>query len=113
MSKRLSRYRRLAKLAAESTRAGRQEKSRVNGADDAKLQQGRVRSPLNTMFSIGYHAPKSGVPNPESMSARSEGVLGKVVDGKLQRRAETVVKPPPPGTNKKPRLRDWVGNPKR
>jgi hypothetical protein len=109
MAKRLSRFRRLAKLAADSTRAARREKSLANGADDAKLQQGRVRSPLNTQFSIGYHAPKSVVPSPENMSVRSEGLTGKVQRGQFKFKRPEPSRAPPAGTNRKPRLRDWRG----
>jgi hypothetical protein len=112
MSKRLNPYRRAAALAARIRMDERQAKIASAGAVDAKLQQGRVRSVLDTQFTIGYHAPKSGVPSPKRMSSRSEGITGKVVAGKVKWKREEPSKVPPAGTKRKPRLRDWRGLPK-
>jgi len=106
MSKRLNPHRRLLARQAALLRAVRLEQSTVNGVDDAKLQQGPVRSPLNTMFNVGFHAPKSVVPSPENMSSRSEGVTGKVQRGKVKYVRPEAAKPPG-------RLRDWRGMVKR
>jgi hypothetical protein len=102
MVKRLNPHRRLLAKQAAQLRAVRLEQSAVNGADDAKLQQGRVRSPLNTKFSVGYHAPKSVVPSAENMSSRTEGLTGKVQRGKFKWRRPEPAKVPS-------RQRDWRG----
>jgi len=74
MAKRMNPHRRL--LAAQAKL--RQTLAPLGNAEDAgKLQQGRVRSPVNTIFSVGYSAP-----NPVPWEGR--GKLGSVARGKFK-----------------------------
>lgn len=106
MRKRLNPYRRAAKIAEQVRLQARSMTVAYNAETDAKLQQGRVRSPLNTMFNVGFHAPKSVVPAAENMSSRSEGQPGKVQRGKLKYKRLEPAKAPA-------KLRDWRGMTKR
>ena len=93
MAKRKNPHRRL--LAAQAKL--RQTLQAAGNAEDAgKLQQGRVRSPVNTIYSVGY-----GKPNPVPWEGR--GKLGSVSRGKF--------KPKRPGV--KPRRGVEVYTPKR
>lgn len=69
MGKRVNPHRR---LLARQQALRRLVAEHGNAADAGKLQQGRVRSPLNTKFSIGYHAPKFS-PDPDRGHATGKG----------------------------------------
>lgn len=78
MGKRLNPHRRLLAKQAQALAAERLRQSEINGADSAKLQQGRVRSPLNPRVQLTSYA----VPcNPWE----GQGVRGKIVRGQLKR----------------------------
>lgn len=75
MSKRVNPHRRLLAAQAQLLADARLEQSRVNGVDMAKLQQGRVRSPLApTVQLTAYRTPK---PASDDIPARK----GKIVNG--------------------------------
>ncbi len=74
MAKRLNPHRRL--LARQA--ALRASAQRDSDPDRGMLQQGRVRSALTTIFSVGYHAPKG-------VAWEGKGVIGKVIRGRVKR----------------------------
>jgi hypothetical protein len=76
MSKRLNPHRRLLAAQAKALAAERSVQSAVNGADMAKLQQGRVRSPLTTIYR-GHVSPRPAI-------WEGSGKPGKVVRGQLK-----------------------------
>lgn len=74
MSKRLNPHRRLLAAQAKVIRDARLFQSELNGADMAKLQQGRVRSPLNpTVQLTSYRTPR---PVSEGQARK-----GKIING--------------------------------
>lgn len=77
MSKRLNPHRRLLAAQARVLADARLEQSRANGVDMAKLQQGRVRSPLTTIYR--GHVP------PHPAVWEGSGTPGKIVRGQLKR----------------------------
>lgn len=78
MGKRLNPHRRLLAKQAQALAAERLVQSVVNGEDMAKLQQGRVRSPLNPRVQLTQYAvPRS--------NWEGKGVRGKIVRGQLKR----------------------------
>ena len=77
MSKRLNPHRRLLAAQARVLVDARLAQSAAQGADMAKLQQGRVRSPLTTIYRGHRH------PAPAVWEGR--GTPGKIVRGQLKR----------------------------
>lgn len=77
MSKRLNPYRRAAAMAAQVRLQAHHATVAYNMDADAGLQQGRVRSPLTTIYR--GHVP----PHPAVWEGR--GTPGKIVRGQLQR----------------------------
>lgn len=61
MGKRVNPHRR---LLARQQRLRLDAALALQGSADRGLQEGRVRSPLSTQFSVGYHAPKF-LPDPD------------------------------------------------